>query len=138
MNQTLARRKTEWFSMNINETVTSGSQENTDLSSNVADLQKAGATVVRTIIDLGGVLISAGTGGMVSMGIVMVTDEEAAASVFPDPDINYEPRGWLWRSQKSVFCSDPNDRSQMTTWQYDIRSARNRMWPTCKRPGLRW
>ena len=95
-----------------------------DLSQNVIDALKNGSTIVRTLIDMTAVLTAAGTGGNIFLGIAMVSDDAVAASAFPDPDVNYEPVSWMWRTARTIFTDSPNDSAQATRFSVDLRGKR--------------
>ena len=120
------RRAVEWFDNEINETITTSSQNAVPLSLDIADAQRKGMTVVRWIVDLLCVLAapSGGTGGLIHMGLYMASDEEVAAGAVADPAAVDDKPGWVWRAQKSVFSTTQNDRSQATPFQFDTKSRR--------------
>ena len=119
------RRQAEWFDTFINETTASGQQDVQDLSSPIAQDEKKGMTIVRIIIDLTTLLVTAGTGGLLSYGIALVSNEAAAAIAYPDADDEDDMgRGWLWRARRVVSASNLNDVSMNSRLVYDIRAKR--------------
>ena len=118
------RRASEWFERDVDLTIASGGQQSVTISANVTDAQKKGMTIVRLLIQLSAVLIAAGTGGQLFMGLVMVTTDAIAAAVLPDVDVATEKVGWLWRAQRIVSTTAPNDSSQFGIFEVDIRSRR--------------
>ena len=113
-----------WIDTNIDETTGSAEQDSTDLTTLMVDDEKKGATLVRTILSLRSVLIAAGTGGLLGMGIVIVNDDALSAGVFPDANSAGDQPGWLWRRQLPIATSDPNDSSQWLATDIDIRAKR--------------
>ena len=80
------RRAVEWFDNIINETLTSSDQQIEDLTDQMADSEKKGATIVRLIIDITCVLTTAGTGGLIRLAIGMVDNDALAAGAVPEAD----------------------------------------------------
>ena len=119
------RRPVEWFDNIINETITSASQQVEDLSSELADLEKKGASIARIIINMTCVLTTAaGTGGVLTFGICMVENDAVAAGVSPEPSTETDKPGWMWRTRESVFSSDLNDRAQVAVIKEDLKTGR--------------
>ena len=81
-------------------------------------------TVVRILIDLQLFNLTAGTGGILGMGIYMGELDAIAAGAAPDPLTADDHPGWMWRSQKSVVTSTVNDSSQSTLVKADLRGKR--------------
>ena len=118
------RRAVEWFDFEINSALVQGSQSVVNLTANLQDDEKKGMTLVRTIVDLELAAQATGTGGKLSMGIVMVSDDSLAAGAVPDPEDNIDKPGWLWKSLRSFFTSTINDHAQATVVQHDLRGMR--------------
>ena len=102
----------------------SGGQQVEDLTSELGTAEKKGLTIVRLIIDIAAVLISAGTGGRLTIGICVVNDDALASLVLPDATNEADKPGWLYRTRRSVFTSDPNDLAQQAHFKEDLRSKR--------------
>ena len=118
------RRAVEWFDRIIDETISSTGQQSNTLTADIASDEMTGMTLLRTIISIGANLSIAGTGGLLSMGIVQVTSDALAALALPDADIGTDKPGWLWRASRTVFTSLVNDRSQETRFDIDLRTGR--------------
>ena len=71
--------------------------------------------------------IETGTGALVGIGTVLMSDEAVAVGAFPEPEVGTDQAGWLWRTVKSVHTSVANDRSQVTPVIADLRGRRK--WP---------
>ena len=118
------RRQTEWLDSIINSTIPSSNIIQVVLSDQMNESQLKGATVLRVILDLAAGLVTAGTGGVLSLGIAMVLDAAVAATSLPVPATSGEQPGWLWRASQGVFTTAPNDKSQQTLWKADIKARR--------------
>ena len=96
-----------------------------DLSSQIPADERKGFTLLRTIIDLTCLLSAAGTGGIVSMGIALVSLEAAAAAVFPNPEDDDDyGQGWIWRTKRVIAATNVNDISMNSRFLYDLKSRR--------------
>ncbi len=90
------RRATEWFDVIINMGTPVGGQDTINLSAAVLQDERKGMTLVRTILELDFLAITAGTGSLVSAGICMWPIEASSAGAFPDADqADYNP-AWVW------------------------------------------
>ena len=120
------RRKTQWFTERINLTLASGAgdQQVHDLSQSVDDDHKVGATVVRTILDFGAILQSIGTGAILTIGIAFVSDDAVVANAFPDPDIDFEPVSWLYRTMRGISLSTANNQAEVSYFREDLKGKR--------------
>ena len=118
------RRAREWFDTIVNTTVSSAGQAVVQLGQDILDDEKKGMTIVRLIIDLVYQLSAVGTGGVVSSGICLVTDDAFGASVLPEADVSSDKPGWWYRSVKTVYSATLNDRAQATNVQYDLKIGR--------------
>ena len=119
-----ARRGLFWIDTNIDENTASGTQDMTDLTTLMVDDEKKGATLVRTILHLDMILTAAGTGGLMALGLVMVDDDAMSAGAVPEANSAGEQPGWIFRSQRVISTTDPNDSSQFLKWDLDIRARR--------------
>ena len=117
------RRASEWFTTIVNETIESTDQELIDVGALVLNDEKKGMTIVRALVDLTLVLVAAGTGGNLAMGLLMVGTEALAALAVPDAD-QAADKGWMWRTQQVVSSSLANDRSQHVRIVQDLKSRR--------------
>ena len=118
------RRATEWYESNIDLTIASGGQTTDTLSGNIPDDDKKGLTVVRFLINMTAVLITAGTGGHLYLGIAQITADALAAVALPDADVATEKVGWLWRASRVVATDSVNDSTQFARFEVDLRSKR--------------
>ena len=119
------RRKLEWVDTIINfDALGSLGQTHDRLTAGFSDDVKKGATLVRTIVDIGANLTVAGPGGVLSLGLLYSTDDTIAALAFPEVDVEGEQPGWLWRSSKSVFTQTANVKSNETRFAFDLRMSR--------------
>jgi len=75
---------------------------------NVADTEKRGCTLVRTVV---GLCLRAASPGVVSgqqrvtIGIALVSDDAFSASAVPDVEdaADFPVQGWLWREVRLVY-----------------------------------
>ena len=119
------RRISVWYDRIVNLSLAAaGDQESVDLTSAIPNTDRKGMTVVRILIDLSANLTIAGTGANVGMGITLVESDAAAVVQFPDPSVEGDQPGWLWRVQRPVFTASPNDPSQSTRFVHDIKARR--------------
>ncbi len=118
------RRVARWIDQFINLNVSTGGQITENLTVNLADAEKKGATLVRTIIDLEMNLSAPGSGGFVTLGATLVELDAIAAGAFPDVDISGEQPGWTFRMRKNVFTSSTNNHSESTQFIGDFKSKR--------------
>ena len=114
----------EWFDTIVNETTTTGEQDFQEVSSGIVADERKGMTLLRTLIDLTSVVISAGSGGLISMGLYMVHTEAAGAVAFPDAN-EQDDQGWIWRSGPRVIsATNINDISANNRWIFDLKGKR--------------
>ena len=118
------RRAVEWFDTIVDLASGINTQDTLQLSQGIVADERKGMTLVRTIISLDLVAITAGTGTLVSMGIVMMPLEAVLAGAFPDPNISSDNPGWIWRWHRGVFTSVVNDRSQVVHVAHDTPAMR--------------
>ena len=118
-----ARRAVEWFDTALNQTLAPASKISLDLSSQIATDEKKGMTVVRVIVDLVGVLSVSGTGGLVSMGLAMISLDNAGS--LPEPNDPDQEIDWAWKTMNRTVANDSvNDQSQWTIFRYDSTVGR--------------
>ena len=118
------RRAVEWFDTFINETTSSGTQDNQDLTSGIVADERKGMTLVRTIIDLTCLLSAVGTGGLVHMGIFELQSDAAGALALPDVNDSDEA-GWIWRvGPRVISATNLNDVSMNSRFIADLRGQR--------------
>ncbi len=87
--------------------------------------EKKGLTLVRTIIEMSYIAVTAGTGSSVHAGIYLVEDDALSAGAFAEPGDSGDDAGWVWRlMNKPVYTSVSNDSSQQTLIKADIRAMR--------------
>ena len=104
------RRGTAWDDNRFNFGLGSGTFANIALVDDVADPEKRGCTLVRTIIDLQVFASDPGVASgrqLVDFGIGLVSDDAftAGATGMPNPEVesDYPVGGWLWRKTFAVF-----------------------------------
>jgi len=114
-----------WMTTNVNETVSGASDlQNTNLSSIMAGVDKRGRTLVRTIVELAAVALTAGSGQQLALAIVLMATEAVAAAAFPEPRTTSDRVNWVWREFRNVHTSSVNDASQATQISRDLKSKR--------------
>ena len=86
--------------------------------------ERKGATLVRTLIDLYVMAVTAGTGGTCGLGISMVNLDGHAASALPEADSASDQPGWIWRTVVPVFTDTVNAFANATHIKEDIKSRR--------------
>ena len=118
------RRAAEWSDEHVNETVLSNDGREVTLLAGVPDDEFKGLTVVRNIIHLVCALAGVSTGGRVSFGLVLVEVVAVAASAFPNPEVEGQQPGWLWRHVDTVSQGIANVRSEFTVIDADIKAKR--------------
>ena len=102
-----------------------GGQISLDLTAGVAQDEKKGMSVVRLIADLTATLITAGTGGLVSMGVCLISGEAATAASLPEPTDVDQEASWMWKvMNRLVASSSVNDRATWTPFFIDTHVRR--------------
>jgi len=120
-----SRRTLEWFSTIAHaQNVTSGGQANVSLLSLMDVSVVKGSTITRIILQFILQAQTAATLGRLNYGIVLVSQDAAAAGAFPDADITADQADWLVRGQETVLASDANDGSQLVRVYRDLRAQR--------------
>ena len=102
-----ARRGTAWDDLLVNQTLTSAVQDIRELMQLVADPEKRGCTLIRTIIDLTFHPVSPGqVSGQqaVDLGIGLVSADARVAGAVPDSDVSgdFPVSGWIYRNRVRV------------------------------------
>ena len=119
------KRRGVWIDDEINETVTLADQTVVQLDNLLLPEFKKGVTLVRLILELVCVAITAGAGSRLHAGITIVTQDAFAALAIPEPGDSGDEVSWLWRQiGKPVFTSVVNDSSQSVTVSRDLKSKR--------------
>ena len=104
------RRKVEWVDTEIDFTTASGGVETQALDVGIPTDERKGMTLLRTLIDITMIAITAGTGSVVGAGIYMISREALTALALFEPDQADDDAGWVWRViRASVFTSVQND-----------------------------
>jgi len=87
---------------------------------NLAVDERKDATVTRIIADLQLTLTGSGTTGAMSFGMCILNLDAIAALAIPDPEIESDHPGWLWRTELNIREIDN------PAWQLhlDLRSQR--------------
>ena len=120
-----SRRALEWFSTLADaQSVTSGSQSNNSLLSLMDTSVTKGATITRIILQLVIHLGSTAVNSRLKYGIVIVSEDAAAANAFPDADVSSDQADWLVRGAEMLRVSDANDGSQFVRVFRDLRAQR--------------
>ena len=119
------RRASLWVDTEIDFTTASGSSDEQDMLVTVDSDIRKGMTLVRTILDLAFIAISAGTGSVVGAGIYLATLEAFAAGALAEPEDPTDEMAWVWRHPRiSVFTSAQNDSSQVVHIREDLKGRR--------------
>jgi len=108
----------------VNRTLATTAGFEDDLTSGFVRSNQKGRTIVRMIIDLTYVLVSAGSGGILTLGVTSVLASAFAALASPDPSDPSTQPGWMVRQQDIVASTNAADRSQFTNIHLDIRFKR--------------
>ena len=119
-----ARRSGEWYDFNLSATLTSGASTIAVLMTGLADDEKSGMTVVRTVIDLTLWPLTTIVRTTVSLGMVMITTDAVAAGAAPDPSDTLDNPGWMWRGQRVLRTSNVNDSPRNGHILLDLRGKR--------------
>ena len=117
------RKAVEWFDTIISVTIAASAQAELQLLGGLVVDEFKGARIVRTIVDLFLVATTAGTGTILSTGIAMINRDALSAGAVPEADDTAD-KGWLWRTNKSVFTSVVNESQQQSHLLYDSRTSR--------------
>ena len=119
---TTAKRQLAWFEhISRGGTVASGGQGQVLLSNNMDAADKRGCTVTRMIgtVTLRPVLVNLQQ--FVYLGICMIHEDQVD---FPDPSIELDQPGWLWKGSATVGTTNVGDYSQWARIPIDARSQR--------------
>ena len=122
-------RPTDWIDTIITSIPASGGQSQISLMTGVAPVNMRGMTLIRTIISLS--LFSttvAGAWGVqgLNVAIGIASQEAFAAFALPDPNASTDkpPRGWVYRTHRSVAQNGAQGGPVVTRIDADIRGAR--------------
>ena len=119
------RKAVEWFDTKLNQTLAIGSQISLDLTSAIANDEMKGMMAVRLIVDLTCTLAAADTGGLVSMGVALVSTEAANAAAFPEPSATNPEASWMWKvMNRLVSAASVNDPTQSVKFGIDTKVKR--------------
>ena len=120
-----ARRKTAWFGFQTDLTLALGSaaQSQTVLGLFVPDIDDAGKTLLRIIMDV--LVVPPATTGdyPFTFGIILVDNDAVAAGATPDPEQDLADPWLVWR-QEHMFQSTANATLARTQWHLDIKARR--------------
>ncbi len=61
---------------------------------------------------------------VIDQGIVMSDLDAIVAGALPDPEVETEQPGWLWRSTRCIVATDVNDYSQQQPLEFNLHSMR--------------
>ena len=117
------RRASEWYDVSISETLTANQQDLTDLSTNVEPSHRKGSSIVRTILDLQFIPATANVQLSVDIGLVLMELDAFASVVAPDPAIDDDQPGWLYRGSRTARTGDTNNPNPQSL-QLDLKSRR--------------
>ena len=116
------RRAVRWIDTIVNLTNAGvGAQNVTSLLTNLRDQERKGATLLRMIIDLWLVAQTVGTGSLISLGTIQVTDDAVAAGSVPDPADTADEAAWRWRTHMPTFTAVLNEQQSTARVQVDLR-----------------
>ena len=119
------RRTVEWFDRIVNvNSIGAGTTQVFNLDGNMDVSVKKGSTIVRIILDIVAVALTAGTGTVLSVAIAMIEQDASTAGAIPDPEDEDEQPGWLYRTASPVFTSVVNDSTQAHRFFVDLKSRR--------------
>ena len=118
------RSNYQWQDGLINETIQTASQEFHDITGAMVTDRRKGAVLVRCILKLTYFLVTAGTGGIISMGMTLLDQDAVNAVALPEADVMADQPGWFHRERVVVSSSDVNDRSQATQQLVDVKPKR--------------
>ena len=118
------RRAVEWFDFHVNQTLAAASQMVLTLDANLGNDVKKGATIVRCLLDLWIMPVTADTGGTAGMGLAIFNDEALAASAVADTDAADDRTAWLWKVFFPFFTTNVSDKSQSVRFKEDLRGMR--------------
>ena len=101
------RRLTAWDDRMLNQTLADNSQDVQALMVNIADPEKRGCTLIRTLVHMQYLATNPGTVSgvnLVHFGMALVSDDAFAASIVPDTETgdDFPVMGWVFRDQISV------------------------------------
>ena len=115
----------------INTTMVTGANLLQLLTQNVADPEKRGCTLVRTLVKLVGAPAAPGaTEGImrVSFGIAMASDDAFVGGALPDVQTadDFPVGGWLWREPMFIndMVANASNMGVMAELKVDLRSQR--------------
>ena len=119
------RRQTEWFDTNADaQTLTTGSQSNNELLSQMVTDEVKGSTITRILMQLTLRAGTVDTVGLVKWGIVVVNGDAAAADAFPDADVASDRADWMAKGAELVVMSSLTQSHQVLRIARDLRAAR--------------
>ena len=122
------KRGVFWNDTGINRTIAASAQTIDILDADVIDDLRKGLTLVRLIVKLTLMAITAGTGTALSLGFYVAEDDAVSAAAVADPEDGGENPGWIHRAiQIPVFTSTVNDYSQARHIDIDTTAKRRYM-----------
>ena len=102
-----AKRSTSWVEREIDvDGLVSGNQDLTQFTVNLALDERKDATVTRMLVQMRYRLTGVGTLGVTHQGIVLANSDAIAAATLPDPEIESDEPGWLWRNAYEIEQTD--------------------------------
>ena len=124
----MARRGLTWvdhIAINQGATLTPGNLNNQNLTANLIDADRRGATVTRVLLTVSFRVSLIDTGTVAFYGVCMVHEDVAAGGVgIPDPAEDTDQPGWLMRDMARLTVSDLEDQAQVVTIRADLRAQR--------------
>ncbi len=105
------------------QTIAASGQNAHPLLGNLSGTRK-GATITRMLINITLGAAAVDILARLKWGVVIVNNDAALASAFPDADDSADDADWLMRDAAVVVMSDVSDGSQLVRMKYDLRAQR--------------
>ena len=118
------RRQGKWYDTSLNSTLSASTQVGIDLTTEMDPEQRHGSTIVRTILDLTLQPATTGINLRCYLGLVLVELDAFAANALPDPSVNDDQPGWLYKVIRNVRTGSLDTVPNNGQIQLDLRSKR--------------
>ena len=118
------KRELVWQDRLVNLAMAQNATQTLDLTLNLANDERKGMTLVRTIISLDFNSRTAGAGNHIRMGIYKADGDAMAALALPDPGTETDNPGWIFRDSLFLSTTAANDGSQGRQIHADVRAQR--------------
>ena len=118
------RRGVEWFDRTVNSTLTASNQVGIDLSTDLSNVNRKGATVVRMLLDITLQPVTIDVNLRSYMGIYMAELDAFNASNFPEVAVDDEQPGWMYRMMRNVRTHDVDQLPANSHIEVDVRAKR--------------